>query len=187
MYKGIGADRCKLMCISMAQVSSYKKLLQTAHNGSARRRDQDIQQFGAQLQILYKTRGRPGPCGGPKFANQNPLEGSPAMPNCRDHKMHQNASKMQNSKDRYHYPKHHCVQWEPASGDHYVTFALAQRSLCPVGTGVKKSLSHILTIQEVIGSSGHLRSEIIEYSLVLRLHCVLQVTLGRSHWNRMRL
>ena len=60
MYKGIGADRCKLMCISMAQVSSYKKLLQTAHNGSARRRDQDIQQFGAQLQILYKTRGRPG-------------------------------------------------------------------------------------------------------------------------------
>ena len=39
--------------ISMAQVSSYKKLLQTAHNGSARRRDQDIQQFGAQLKILY--------------------------------------------------------------------------------------------------------------------------------------
>jgi hypothetical protein len=112
---------------------------------------------------------------------------SPAMPNCRDHKMHQNASKMQNSKDRYHYPKHHCVQWEPASRDHYVTFALAQRSLCPVGTGVKKSLSHILTIQEVIVSSGHLLSEIIKYSLVLRLHCVLQVTVGRSHWKRMRL
>jgi len=75
---------------------------------------------------FVQNEGRPGPCSGPKFANQNPLEGSPAMPNCRDHKMHQNASNMQNSKDRYHYPKHHCVQWEPASGDHYVTFALAQ-------------------------------------------------------------
>ena len=104
-----------------------------------------------------------------------------------DHKMHQNASNMQNSKDRYHYPKHHCVQWEPALRDHYVTFSLAQRSLCPVGTGVKRSLSHTLTIQEVIVSSGHLRSEITKYSLALRLHCDFEVTVGRSQWNRMRL
>ena len=36
-----------------------------------------------------------------------------------------------------HQPKDHCVQLAPALRDHEVTFSLAQRSLCPVGTCVE--------------------------------------------------
>ena len=61
-------------------------------------------------------------------------------------------------KSHSHSPRDHCVQLAPASRDHEVTFWLAQRSLCSVGTCVKRSWSHILTIPEIIVSSWHLRS-----------------------------
>ena len=41
--------------------------------------------------------------------------------------------------------------------DHYLTLSRAQRSLCPVGTCGKRSLTHILTSPKIIVSSGHLR------------------------------
>jgi len=50
----------------------------------------------------------------------------------------------------------------PSYGLRMVLFSLAQRSLCPDGTCVQRSWSHILISPGVIVSSGHVPQEIMK-------------------------